>query len=269
MKTFAFRGRSLTKRFSVMGILNVTPDSFSDGGLYLAPEKAVAHGLAMARQGADVIDVGACSTRPGSEPVSPETELERLSSVLPALARAGLTVSVDTYRPAVAEAALRMGAQIINDVSGVFSPEMAAVVRAFDAGWVVMHTGGCSAAQTRPYPHGVTADVNAFFDDMLRQAEAAGVARQHLCLDPGFGFGKTAQDNIDLLRDFGEIIRPDVFVMAALSRKRFLGAMIGEGDRDNATAVADAAAFLRGADLVRVHDVTRAVQTVKILEEVG
>lgn len=262
MREFCHAGGSLPLGNNVylMGILNVTPDSFSDGGSFFAPEKALARGLALAAEGADVLDVGCCSTRPGGAYASEEEELSRLKSVLPALRReTRVPISVDTFRPAVARYALDAGADLINDVSGVFSAEMAAAVRAYGAGWVLTHAGnGAATAEVLEYPRGVTVHVQAFFDDMLQRCAAAGLRREQLCLDPGFGFAKTVSQNLRLLRELDRLRTGGAALLAGLSRKRFVGAVSGEADpagRLYGTLAADLAAAERGADFLRVHDV--------------
>ena len=229
----------LTRTY-VMGILNVTPDSFSDGGRYLDPAAAVERAREMAREGADLIDVGGQSTRPGYSPISPEEEWSRIAQVVPAVEKAtGLPVSVDTFYPWVARKALEAGASVINDVTG-FGPEMLAAVAGSDCGCIVMDpatTGGDICARVR-----------AFFQDRLQAAQGAGIARERLCFDPGIGFGKTLEENVTLLAHVERTkVEGCAFLMAA-SRKRVTGAILG------------------GADLVRVHDVKEAVQAARMAD---
>ena len=237
----------LTRTY-VMGILNVTPDSFSDGGKYLDPERALARALEMKGEGADIIDIGGQSTRPGYTPVSPEEEWRRIGALLPAVARdTGLAVSVDTFYPWVAEKALAAGAHIINDVSG-FGPEMMRAVSGSRCGCIVMHPGD-------ERPGDILPRVREFFQTRLEAAQKAGISPEELCFDPGIGFGKTMEENLRLI--------------AGASRKRVTGFLCGNPpfeQRLPATLAAHTAAVLAGADLVRVHDVKEAVQAARMAD---
>lgn len=275
MKKFLFKngGFELRGQGLIMGILNVTPDSFSDGGEFFDSSKAVAHAENMLEQGAHIIDIGAMSTRPGSEPVTAEEEIRRLSPVLKELkSLSGAVVSVDTVNPETAEYALLHGADIINDVSGYFNTDMAAVVKKYNAGWVVTHTGNVPAGSVLEYPRGVVSAVNEFFDMMLEGCASFGIDRSHICLDPGFGFAKTTEDNIELLKNLEKVIRPDTAFLTALSRKRFIGAVTGVGnahDRVIGTVAADMVALMKGSDIIRVHDVSEARQQIAIYNSIG
>ena len=244
----------------VMGILNLTPDSFSDGGQYNTPAAALAQAKALAEAGADILDLGAQSTRPGAKALSAEEELARLSPILPLLAREiPLPLSVDTFHPQAAQYALAHGVHIVNDVSGALNPQMARVVRENGAGWIVMHNGG-GAHALPDYPQGVLAAVRGFFADALRFAEAEGIPAEQLCFDPGFGFGKSAAENHSLLQNFSDLRVGDIPLLAALSRKRFLTAAENPAEvtlamQDAATQKANAAAVQGGAELLRVHRV--------------
>ncbi len=250
----------LTRTY-VMGILNVTPDSFFDGGRYLDPAAAVERAREMAREGADLIDIGGQSTRPGYSPISPEEEWSRIAQVVPAVEKAtGLPVSVDTFYPWVARKALEAGASVINDVTG-FGPEMLAAVAGSDCGCIVMDpatTGGDICARVR-----------AFFQDRLQAAQGAGIARERLCFDPGIGFGKTLEENVTLLAHVERTkVEGCAFLMAA-SRKRVTGAFCGNPpftERLPATLAVHTASILGGADLVRVHDVKEAVQAARMAD---
>jgi dihydropteroate synthase len=244
-----------------MGILNVTPDSFSDGGDYLDPEAALAHALEMAALGADIIDVGGQSTRPGYEAVPWEEEWARLKPVLPGLAAAGLTLSVDTFYPQVAQKALEAGARIINDVSG-FGDEMLRAVAGSGCGCVVMHPRGSGGG-------GILEEVRAFFLERREAAAKAGIGPERLCFDPGIGFGKTVEENLLLMAQVGRTKLPDSAYLMAASRKRVTGAVCGNPpfrERLAATLAAHTAAVLGGADLVRVHDVKEAAQAAKMAD---
>lgn len=260
----------------VMGVLNVTDDSFSDGGRYLDPDKAVEHGLALAADGAAIIDVGGESTRPGAVRVDAEVEISRIVPVVKALAAQGLTVSIDTMHAAVAQAALDNGAAIVNDVSGGRAdPEMAGVVARAGVPWVLMHWRSVQAAQPHEAPayRDVVAEVR---HELLEAAEAAvhaGVDPAKLIIDPGLGFAKTAQHNWLLLHALPEFVATGFPVLVGASRKRFLGSLLASADgtprapagRETATAVLSVLAAMHGAWGVRVHDVRASVDALKVL----
>lgn len=261
----------------VMGVVNVTDDSFSDGGLFLDRDRAVAHGLALAAEGAAIVDVGGESTRPGATRIDPEVETARVVPVIKELAGQGLTVSIDTMHAAVAQAALENGAQIVNDVSGGRAdPGMAPLLADAKVPWVLMHWRSVGSAR----PHDVPAygDVVAEVRDELMAsvdaAVAAGVDPANVIIDPGLGFAKTAEHNWALLRALPEFVGTGVPVLVGASRKRFLGSLLAGPDgaprppdgRETATAVISALAALYGAWGVRVHDVRASVDAVKVLE---
>jgi dihydropteroate synthase len=261
----------------VMGVVNVTDDSFSDGGLFLDSDRAVQHGLDLAADGAAIIDVGGESTRPGAIRVDTGVEIARVVPVVKELAGQGITVSIDTMHAAVAEAALEHGAQIVNDVSGGRAdPRMAAVVASAKVPWVLMHWRSVGAAD----PHEVPAygDVVSEVRDELRgsveAALAAGVDPDCLIIDPGLGFAKTAQHNWALLRALPEFVASGMPVLVGASRKRFLGALLADADgelrspdgRETATAVISVLAARLGVWGVRVHDVRATVDALKVLD---
>ncbi len=244
-----------------MGVLNVTPDSFSDGGLWLEPEAAIAHGLELVAQGADLVDVGGESTRPGAVRVDPEEERARVVPVIRELAARGVTVSVDTLNASTARAAVEAGAAIINDVSGgLADPEMPDAVLESGAQYVVMHwRGRLDAADSRAvYAHTV-AEVRSELSARVTELLQRGVDPAKLILDPGLGFSKNARHNWQVLAGLHEIETLGYPVLIGASRKRFLGALLPEGapaeDRDGPTAVISALAAQAGAWAVRVHDV--------------
>lgn len=254
---FTARGKSFPLvRTYVMGILNVTPDSFSDGGKFLDPEKALAHALDMECQGADLIDIGGQSTRPGYSAISPEEEWDRIKDVLPAVIEGtGLAVSVDTFYPQVAEKALAAGAHIINDVTG-FGEDMLRAVAGSGCGCVVMHPTGAERGD-------IVGEVRAFFEDRRAAAQRFDIPAGALCFDPGIGFGKTMEDNLRLLAHVRETRLPGIAFLMAASRKRVTGAFCGNPpfeQRLPATIAAHTAAILGGADFIRVHDVAESVQ---------
>ncbi len=259
-RTFTFGARTY-----VMGVVNVTPDSFSDGGRYATAEAAIAHGLRLAEAGADVLDVGGESTRPGSPRVSAEQELERVLPVVEGLrARTPVPLSVDTTKAAVAREALRAGAVLINDISGFhFDPELPRVVAEAGAACCLMHIQGTpETMQQAPAYEDVLGEVLDFLEEGVAAAVAAGVARERILVDPGIGFGKTAGHNFFLLRRLGDLRVLGLPVLVGTSRKGFLGALTGgkpPGERLAATLGSVAAvAALGGADFVRVHDVAEA-----------
>jgi dihydropteroate synthase len=243
-----------------MGVVNVTPDSFSDGGLYLDPEAAVQHGLELADEGAAILDVGGESTRPGADPVDAAEETRRVVPVVERLAAAGLRVSVDTTKVAVAQAALDAGAAIVNDVSAFrFSPELAGLVADRGAHCCLMHMlGEPRTMQDDPRYEDVVTDVKAFLEERLAFATAEGVPEDRVWLDPGIGFGKTVEHNLELLRRLGEIVAIGRPIVIGTSRKSFLGKLAGgrpEGERLPGTIATNVLALERGASIFRVHDV--------------
>ena len=249
----------LLDRPRIMGVVNVTPDSFSDGGLFLATDAAIEHGLDLMEEGADLIDVGGESTRPGADPVPAAEELRRVVPVVAGLAAAGALVSIDTSKPEVAGQAVEAGAVIINDVTALGDPEMAAVAGQHQVGLVLMHMQGSPRTmQIEPVYEDVVSEVSAFLIERAAVAEAAGVERRSLAIDPGIGFGKTVDHNLDLLRDLGVLADLGYPLVVGTSRKSFLRKVTGEqggADLDLASAVSVALAVERGADVVRVHNV--------------
>lgn len=273
MKIFRYvKGEfNLEERPLIAGIVNVTPDSFSDGGLFLKTDNAVRHAEKLASDGADIIDLGAMSTRPGSEPVTVREEIGRLAPVLEKLKNDNIVISIDTVNPETAEYCLLNGADIINDVSGVFNKDMADVVKKYHAGWIMTHTCNVPSGSVVDYPDGVVNAVNAFFDDFLKQCDAYGINREYICIDPGFGFAKTTADNIELLKNLGRTVRDDVAHMTALSRKRFIGELTktaDAADRLFGTLAADMIALMKGTDILRVHDVRETIQTIAIYNSI-
>ncbi len=270
-----FRGREMTfEKVRVVGILNVTPDSFSDGGDFFPPEKALERALEMAREGADLIDVGAESTRPGAQPVSEEEELVRLLPVIRGIRRqTTVPISIDTTKPEVARRALEAGADIINDVDGLHAfPEMAQPVKEFEAGLVLMHRRGTpETMQTLTQYDDVAEEVFSELDKSFTQVVESGVAPEQIVLDPGIGFSKTAQQNLELLARltrFRDLGRP---ILVGPSRKSFIGVLTGRPprERDWGTAASVSLAVSYGAHLVRVHRVREMKEAVKVAEEIS
>lgn len=263
--TYAFDSRTPI----IMGILNVTPDSFSDGGQYASVDDAIAAGLKMVEEGALIIDVGGESTRPGADPVSIEEELTRVEEVVRRLAAEQVCVSIDTRHAEVAKACIAAGASIINDVTGFRDPEMVNVAASCDAGLVVMHMKGDDPRTMQDEPHydDVVAEIASYLADQAHMLEAAGIDRDRICLDPGPGFGKTAKQTIELMRNFQVFARLGYPLMVAVSRKSYIGYAyhIEEPrERDDASAAEALMACELGASVIRTHNVDL---TVKSLEE--
>ena len=245
--------------FKVMGVVNVTPDSFSDGGLFLDAEAAIAHGFELANEGADVLDIGGESTRPGADPVDPGEELRRVLPVVEGLSTAGSQISIDTSKAAVAAAAVEAGATFINDVTALRGDqEMVRVVADSGAECCLMHMlGEPRTMQKDPRYGDVVSDVKEFLEERMQFAIDQGVAESKIVLDPGIGFGKSIEHNLELLRRLDELVAIGRPVLVGFSRKSFLGRITGRevGERLASTVAANVLAYERGARLFRVHDV--------------
>ncbi|MBR5875983.1 MAG: dihydropteroate synthase [Akkermansia sp.] len=259
----------------IMGILNVTPDSFSDGGLHTTLPAAIEHARTMLQNGAHIIDIGGESTRPGAAPVSPEEEERRTAPVIAALRREfpAALLSIDTRHPSVAAAALAAGADIINDITGLASAEMRALCAAQPCGIVLMHMQGTpQTMQIAPHYTDVVAEVRNFFEERLTLAEQAGIAPTRICLDPGIGFGKTTAHNLALIRHLESIRVAHRPLLMALSRKRFLGEILANPALPKSsplpTAVMSLLAAQNGANLHRVHDVAELQHTLTLLHSI-
>jgi len=263
-------------RTLLIGVVNVTPDSFSDGGLHLNAEAAVAHGLELVGEGADLLDVGGESTRPGAEPVPAPDEIARVVPVIEGLAAKlpDTPLSVDTRKPEVAREALAAGASIVNDIGAGTEPGMFEAASEAGAGMILMHMQGePRTMQVDPTYDDVVADVTAYLRARLEAAAAAGLGRDRLCVDPGIGFGKNLQHNLELLRAVGRM-REDLGVpfLVGPSRKRFIGTLTGTedpADRVEGTAGAVAWCAAQGADLVRVHDVRAMRRVVQVVDAIA
>lgn len=256
----------------VMGIVNVTPDSFSDAGKFSAADAAIAHGLALTAQGAGILDIGGESTRPGATPVPLQEELRRVIPVIEALSdQAGVPVSVDTYKPEVMRAAIAAGASIINDVFALQEPGALEAVAASDAGVCLMHSQGTpQTMQADPQYQDVVREVTDFLRARMAAAEAHGITRERIMLDPGFGFGKRSVHNIALLHELDSLCALGYPVLAGLSRKSILGQITG-GDVDarlHSSIAAAVIAAMKGARILRVHDVKATVDALKIVTAV-
>lgn len=272
---FFFRGANfsfpLGKKTYIMGILNITPDSFSDGGLYFRADDAVKRALQMQEQGANVVDVGAMSTRPGSERIPVEEEIHRLKCLPEICRELTVPISVDTFNPETARYALNCGAAIINDVSGRHLPEMAALIREFRCGYILMHAQNERAETDGCYPNGVVCAVDAFFRNSLDRLHAYGIADENLCIDPGFGFSKNTAENTLLLQNLHLLKKSQICCLAALSRKRFVGQLSGVEEAERRMIGSVAAAVIsvqQGADMLRVHDVAETVQAIRLADAI-
>lgn len=272
----AWRGYSLdfSQKTHIMGILNVTPDSFSDGGLYFDESRAVDRARQMAADGADIIDIGGLSTRPGSEPVTVEEEIGRTVPVIEAIA-AGMDVpiSIDTYRAEVARAALGAGAAMVNDISGLrFDPEMSSLVAEHGVPVVLMHIKGTPRdMQKDPAYEALIPEIMDYLRESIRIAEEAGVARDMIVVDPGIGFGKTFDHNLEILNRLEEFTMLEKPVLVGPSRKAFIGEILGgipPAERVIGTAAAVCAAVLGGASIVRVHDVKEMADVVRVTDSI-
>lgn len=255
-------------RTLVMGILNVTPDSFSDGGRFLDPQRAIAHATRMAADGADLIDIGAESTRPygGQIPVAAGEEIARLAPVLPAVVALGRPVSIDTMKAEVAAWAIEQGAAIVNDVWGLQrDPAMAPVIADHAVRVVLMHNRESADASID-----IMADIDRFFEQTLAIAARAGIAREMIALDPGIGFGKTPEQSIEVLRRLGELRRYGLPLLVGASRKRFIGTIVpsGPAQRLGGSIASHLLAALDGAAIVRAHDVAETVQALRVAEAI-
>jgi dihydropteroate synthase len=252
----------------IMGIINVTPDSFSDGGRFLAVESAVEHGLKLREEGADLLDVGGESTRPGADAVSMEEELHRVIPVVRALATEGAAVSIDTQKPEVMRAAIDAGAVMVNDVNALRAKGALAAVAATDAAVCLMHMQGSPKTMQQDPRYGdVVAEVRQFLLERADAAVAAGIGGERIVLDPGFGFGKTRAHNIELLRHLDSLANTGYAVLAGLSRKSLIAHITGRSmeERVFGSVVAAIIAVQKGARLVRVHDVAATKDALAVL----
>jgi dihydropteroate synthase len=263
-------GRGLTLALDepvVMGVLNVTPDSFSDGGLHADARAAVAHGLRMVEEGAAIVDVGGESTRPGAAPIDAAEELARVIPVIEALARRGVSLSVDTSKPEVMRAAVAAGAAMINDVRALRAPGALEAAAASGAAVCLMHMQGEPRdMQVEPRYADVVREVSAFLAGRVDACVAAGIAAGRLCIDPGIGFGKRPEHNLALLGRLEELTRGDLPVLVGVSRKSIVGHLTGRptGDRLAGSVALAALAAERGAAIVRAHDVAATVDAVRV-----
>jgi dihydropteroate synthase len=256
-----------------MGVVNVTPDSFSDGGRFLAAESAVAHGLRLLEEGAAILDIGGESTRPGAAPVGVDEEIRRVVPVVERLHQAApaAIISVDTSKPAVIQQALAAGAGLINDVRALAEPGALEAAAASDCAICLMHMkGDPRTMQQAPSYVDVVKEVKAFLEERVHSCCAAGVARDRLLIDPGFGFGKTLAHNLELLRRLPELTTGELPVLVGLSRKSIVGTLTGRsaGERVHGSIALAVVAAMRGARIIRAHDVAATVDALKIVSAV-
>jgi dihydropteroate synthase len=265
-------GEIVLDRTQVMGVLNVTPDSFSDGGRYFAPDAATRRGFDLVEEGADLLDIGGESTRPGSDPVSADEEWRRIGAVIRSLAaKVQVPITVDTMKPDVAAKAMEAGASIVNDVSGLQDPAMVRLVARARAGVVAMHMlGNPKTMQDHPRYRDVVAEVRSFLGDRIRALESAGVASEAIAVDPGVGFGKTLDHNLALLANLHELVALGHPVVVGVSRKSFIERLAGAGasDRLPGSLAAAALAVAKGAHVVRAHDVRATVEATRVADRI-
>lgn len=263
----------LSTRTHLMGILNVTPDSFSDGGKFFKFEEAVKQGLKLSEEGADIIDIGGESTRPGSEPVTMEEELHRVTPVIEELAkRIGTPISIDTYKSRVAKEALDSGASMINDISGLrFDPEMKKVIAEYGVPVVLMHIQGTPRnMQENPKYDDLIENVKNYLDQSISMAEKTGIGEYKIIIDPGIGFGKTLDDNLKILRNLSEFKSLGKPVMIGVSRKSFIGKILDlpTDERLEGSLASMAVAIMNGANILRVHDVKESKRVAKLVDSI-
>lgn len=263
----------LACRTAVMGILNVTPDSFFDGGAYFSLRDAVNHGLTLARDGVDIIDVGGESTRPYSDPLPLDEELRRVIPVIKALAQeTGLTISIDTYKTEVARLAIEAGATMVNDVSALrFDPGMGPLVAEADLPIVLMHMKGTPQdMQVNPTYEDLIGEIIAFLRKAVEQADSVGIRKELIIIDPGIGFGKSFDDNLKILRELDAFSSLGQPILVGTSNKAFIGQALGlpPDSRETGSMATVAAAVMNGADIVRVHNVKAAKETVRMIDAI-
>ena len=263
-----------SKRTYIMGILNITPDSFSDGGLYYTKNKAVDHALKMYDEGADIIDIGGESTRPGAEAVSLEEEMKRVVPVIEELAkRLTIPLSIDTYKSRIAHAALSAGASLVNDISGLkFDPEMSAVVASHKVPIAIMHIKGTPKnMQKNPSYTALIPEILDYLRRGLECARSAGIDEDNIIIDPGIGFGKTVEHNLEIIRRLNEFSGFEKPILIGPSRKSFIGKILNDlpvTERLEGTAAAAAIGIFNGANIIRVHDITAMVRVAQVADKI-
>jgi len=271
MPRYEFNGQAFELHYpAVMGILNLTPDSFSDGGSFIDPDLALEHALAMVGDGAQIIDVGGESTRPGSEPVSEQDELARVLPVIDKLPTDQFIISVDTTKPAVAQAALQAGVHLINDVSGG-NPELLDLAQRYQAGFVLMHAQGSPKnMQDKPVYENVVEEIRAFFDEKRKGLIERELPR--IWVDPGIGFGKSLEHNLDLMRNLSAFKEEAWGILLGSSRKSWIDGLCGApepSDRLGGSIASAVCSLIHGAEIIRVHDVRETVQALQVAKELA
>jgi dihydropteroate synthase len=263
----------LNKRTHIMGILNLTPNSFYDGGKFISPADSIKYAAKMVEDGADIIDVGAESSRPGSDPISSDEEIERLKPVLPELSRLNVPISIDTYKLSVARWALDRGASIINDISGLrFDPEMAKVVSEYKAPVVIMHTyGKPKTMQDNPQYKSLLNEIVNYLKESIKIGVDAGINFDKFIIDPGIGFGKTVSHNLEILNSLSRLKELGRPILIGPSRKSFIGNILNlpPEERLEGTAAAAAIGIMNGANIIRVHDVKEIARVARISDAIG
>lgn len=263
---------AIAERTVVMGILNVTPDSFSDGGLHASPGDAAEHGLRMVDDGADIIDIGGESSRPGADPISMDEEMTRILPVIERLASSDVLISVDTYKPEVASAALDAGAHIVNDITGLVDPAMVGLVAERKCPAVMMHMKGTpQTMQQEATYEDVVSEVMAYLRERIAQAAEAGIPRELLIVDPGIGFAKTTEHNLEIIRKLGDFKSLGLPILIGTSRKRFIGEALGDlppDQRLEGTAATVALCIANGANIIRVHDVREMSRVARMTDAI-
>jgi len=263
-----------TKKTYIMGVLNITRDSFSDGGLYFDKSAAIKRAIQMVEEGADIIDIGGESTRPGAEPVAIEEELRRTIPVIEAVAKEiNVPISIDTYKSEVAEKALAAGASIVNDISGLrFDPEMAKVVSDYKVPVVIMHIKGRPKdMQQNPVYEALVPEIMDYLREGIRLAKESGVLEDKIIIDPGIGFGKTFNQNLEIINNLHEFTLLEKPILIGPSRKAFIGKILGnvsETDRLEGTSAAVAISIMNGANIIRVHDIKEMVRVAKVADAI-
>ncbi|MEW6003183.1 MAG: dihydropteroate synthase [Nitrospirota bacterium] len=263
-----------SKKTYIMGVLNVTPDSFSDGGLYFDKSAAIERAIQIVEEGADIIDIGGESTRPGSEPVSIEEEMNRVIPVIEALSKEiKISLSIDTYKSEVAKKALDAGASIVNDISGLrFDPKMPEIVSEYGVPLVIMHIKGKPKdMQQNPVYEALIPEIMDYLRYSIRLAVRAGIPEQRIIIDPGIGFGKTFEQNLEIINNLHEFTLLEKPILIGPSRKAFIGKILGDApvaERLEGTAAAVAVSVMNGADMVRVHDIKEILKVIKVVDAI-
>jgi len=270
---FRHRKYNLSERTHIMGVLNVTPDSFSDGGKFLSIDKAVSQALKMVEEGADIIDIGGESTRPGSQPVTLKEETQRVIPVIETLVKKiQIPISVDTYKSQIALKAMEAGAELINDISGLrFDSEMVKLAAKYNVPVVIMHIKGTPQnMQESPYYENVLKEIKDYFEERVNFADSMGIQEQNLILDPGIGFGKRFEDNLAILKNLKEFKKLDRPILVGLSRKSFIGKILDlpVEERLEGSLGALACSIMQGANIARVHDVKESVRVAKVVDAI-